>query len=400
MRCIAALRRDWFFERQYSEFDPKAELRVIGNPISDCDGRPLTSTVILAKIKQQALNYSYPPEFSFYVQPNQGDQIMKAILLRDDEALSFTVFGWTLTTPPPSITAAGIWQPTPTDLVPIQTAKSHIVPTQTITPTNLSQPNLSVTSSPGDDDVQYWYIDVAKNYTLELELKMILPANVTLEMIVAAVGHDNKAPTAHVNVIVNGTRVCVLTETDDHWHNANCEIDGNYLNQGTNTITLSASSGGGIWVKSITVSSIQATINASYFWKQIGANEVFPGLKYSQATTYEEGSTSSTTATNTFAESIGVTIKIGGIESLLTGLSAQISTSFTARQSTAHTVSISSSITKSTMVTVTCPPGDKSNTFQVWQCCLQYEAKGNLLVQALGGDFAPFPIVREFRVKS
>jgi hypothetical protein len=323
---------------------------------------------------------------------------MKAILLKEDEDFSCTVYGWKLNTPPPSIAASGNFQSTPTVPEQIQKANFQILPRQTINISNPNAQNISLTNSTAwSENTNFWVLGGAEPISgesaygaLTFNLNMIIPADVTFEMTVAAVNVPGKGPVSSgFQILVNGTQLVLQQSENDHWHILKFGIPGQNLNQGPNTIEIRGEYEQGLWVKSITVFTTEAKLTANYFWQQICASEVYPGDTYRHSVQYEQGNVSSIATTNTFAESLGITIKIGGIEKLLLGLSVQLSASFTATQSTTHTISISSSTTKTTQVTISCPSGSKSNTFQVWQLCLQYEAGGKSMVQALGANLAP-----------
>ena len=228
-------------------------------------------------------------------------------------------------------------------------------------------------------------------------LQLAEATNVTLTVTCAGVANPNTIGSqSYISVSVNGQQVASNQfVANQNWHDETFVLDAAKMVQGENTIVISDSGQQGLWITAVGVSTANVPISASYFWQQIGAGELNPGNTYNRSIAVTSGNTSTDTETDSFAETLGLTVGIGGggIDKALFGISAQLSTSFTHTSTTAHSLAISQQTTSSYGVNIT-PPGADKVTFQIWQLCLQYEANGTLLTQALGPNDGPIVITQ------
>ena len=339
---------------------------------------------------------------------------MPSNLSGNGDSISYSVFGWPVTTAPRDILAPGVFQESPTEQVLLQSSMCQIIPAQTLvypaTSASLPypdhrQPNLTITSQrtteesggPGIDPS--WVIagfdDSSENRGfITFQLNMLLPTAVTFGIMVAPrPNSEDGASNSGYKILVNGQQV--------EWHQfsrgdgnrfvwRDIPIDAHYFQPGNNEIQVFGEYYDGISLEQARVSSPRVMLSAKYFWKAISQAMLGSGATTAHTQAYTVGTSKSDSQTHTFAATLGIKVgAAGGADTLLAGLSAEMSESFTTSQSTTHTLTITDSVEESTEVSFTCPPTDQSLTFQVWQLCLHYEAGGKELIQPLGIEHAP-----------
>lgn len=326
-------------------------------------------------------------------------QDLPCMLLDAGADFSYSVFGWTVTTPPPSPSGDGIFAQSPTTPALLQNASSQLVPPQSIAFNTANPSRTALFSMPLYNgfapSTGFWNLQSGGSANFALQLAEA--TNVTLTVTCAGVANPNTTGSqSYISVSVNGQQVASNQfVANQNWHDETFVLDAAKMVQGENTIVISDSGQQGLWITAVGVSTADVPISASYFWQQIGAGELNPGNTYNRSIAVTSGNTSTDTETDSFAETLGLTVGIGGggIDKALFGISAQLSTSFTHTSTTAHSLAISQQTTSSYGVNIT-PPGADKVTFQIWQLCLQYEANDTLLTQALGPNDGPIVITQ------
>jgi len=312
--------------------------------------------------------------------------------------VSYNVFGWEINSLPPEITERGGFLESPTKSIDFEATTCCIIPSQSVSPTDVGGDMLSLSRVDATDKGGFWFFEDSMNggLWLALDLNILIPKTfyLTLSICATKYANANYSDTSY-SIHVNGHEVIMKNEDRNmNWHNSTHAIDGRYLKTGENSISITGGGGSGIWVKSVSLSTDEKFVIMGYFWKQVYAGLLFPGDSKSKKVSYTVGDTSSIRETDSFVETLGASVSVGGA-GVLSGISAQMSKSFSTSRENSHEISISEISEESSGESFSCPATAKSKTFQLWQLQMYYYANSVKLTQAIG--FHKLPLIpREY----
>ncbi|MCB1567178.1 MAG: hypothetical protein KDI78_16480 [Xanthomonadales bacterium] len=306
-------------------------------------------------------------------------------------------FGFSITEPPPQMTAYEDYQPSPTTPVALGNSSCQVIPSQTLILNTV--PATSTFDDPGSpgtpimslvSDLDAYWNDNGDGSTslglladgwVKVNINLPAPTNFTLAVEMAALETGNHS--SEITVQVNGNDVLLdHLDNDGSFHWITMTVDGSQVTAGDNVIKIHAKDGKpkGFLVQAVRASSEEVPITAQYYWQVIGQSTVPPGS--TETTTFQTstGVTTTDSQTDTFAETIGVQVGADAIFDVLGGISAQLSTSFTATQSYTHSIAVTETQTQSVAFALKPPTDEISVCYQVWQLCIEFTAGGSASV--------------------
>ncbi|KAB8155404.1 hypothetical protein EZY14_005815 [Kordia sp. TARA_039_SRF] len=313
---------------------------------------------------------------------------------------SLSVYGWQISQFPPAITAPDMYAQSPTNPINVQNGTAGAIPKSIVTPydaLNSWQGCISWAGIPGctsgeAEGVPYF---VARGGA-QIQLNTVTPImrNTTLVIDAASITNNGVVNT-NWDIFVNGDSYSIEQFPDNNpaWHKVEIPIREGMLQAtaATNNIIIMPTAGGA-WVRSVELKAGTVPTSASYFWTCIASGKATPNTPQEFTKTVTQGTTSTDEEIQSFAATIGVTLKAQGVEEELEGISAELSTSFTDTSTSSHSLAINQSNTSSWETTIKTLNNEKSITYQVWQLVMQYESDGKIIQEKVPLGTAPLVV--------
>lgn len=315
--------------------------------------------------------------------------------MSNGQSANLVIFGFAINTIPDAPSSSTSMPATPTQPVSLGSAQNSIVPLQTINYYGGAPPSTQFTQSGTHNTIgptaTSGGLQIMPNGSVTYELSVSMGTPVTFAFTLygwTQQGYD--PPQSHVRVYSNKTQIWDNpTFNDTNPVTISVTIDN--LKTGNNNITIvnESDSPCTISIVSVSVSSADYTVNASYWWNAVYQTSLGPGGGGSLDTSFSTGVSETNTQTYSYAESIGVEVGAGGIAAALGGISAKLTTTFTATQTSSQSISLTSETTTSYSFDYTNPTNGQA-AVQIWQPVLQFEVGGQTQTQYLLPDQGPY----------
>ncbi len=296
------------------------------------------------------------------------------------------IWGWSIDQGPPPVPGDQKYAPGFTTPVQVDTCTTHVVPPQTldlstgiITPTD----NLNLTDAKWDGGQSAWHITSSF-----LVIKAPTPCAITLTFEAKAVSHSAHLTVSSFPAMLGpgpgwSTRLKIHTHS---FQTYTVVMPPTAWKEGFKSLFLTEDNDGGskVVVRSISASTEQVDIQASYFWRCVFQGHVNPGATASRGISVTNGVSTTDTETNSFATTIGAEVSAG-----LEGIGAKLSSSFTYQHGSSHSITVSKQTTTTDTFSVTAH--EEAITFQFWQLCMRFnDNKGSEITQAIDASMAPY----------
>lgn len=319
--------------------------------------------------------------------------------------MSFTAFGWTITTPPPPITGMNDYGQNPSPAFTLSKAEFQPIPSVQSTPANPNGGQFFFQSGPTSVD-NTWPLEPNAQAAFALNTEFC-PA-ITIEANIKGVNNSGTPATVDVSVTytdqktqqpvtnVVGTMTCSDSFTVQSLSvPATFLAPSDFLNSdapNTSVVTLTADGSSFVDIAGVTITTDTTNITAKAQWVTVDSGNVDKNDKRTYAVAVTDGVTSQDALSVSVAQTLNIAGKVDftsmPIGDVLNSVSVGLSAAYTTEHKSGQTHSVS--LSKSTTVTrsMEVDAGSQEICFQIWQPQVSFFVGDQLLTTCL-----PDPVI-------